>query len=124
MEFSKEEIERLLLYIEDEEKRVADAKKIVVENTIDFTIWYKYSTSKDRHDYKSLLGIHSPIIKFINDYMPWLLTKEYEGVVITLETLVQSLDALVLEGMMNLKESKKIKEELMRINFNSMLIKW
>lgn len=122
--YSDEEIQRLISYINSVEKRIKEAKRIVCENTIDFNVWYKYSAPEERYKYPSMLGINTLIGKLINDKMTWLKNKEYIGMVIDLDYLLEAMENLYLEGSLSRKEINNIKREIINLNFGSVINLW
>lgn len=120
----EEELERLINYIDSGEERLKDTKRVVCKNTIDFNIWYKYSIAEERCCYPSMLGMNTLIGKLINDKLSWLKEKEFRGMVITLDYLLESMVNLYDEGEINKKDIDDIKKEIMRLNFGSVINIW
>lgn len=124
MKYSREELERLMEYVDSGEERIKDSKRVICKNTIDFNIWYKYSIEEERCKYPSMLGINTLIGKLINDKMPWLKDKEYKGMILTLDYLLESMEYLYDEGLLERKDIDNIKREIIKLNFGSMINIW
>ena len=124
MQYTTGEISRLMKYIDSGEERLKEAKRIVCKNTFDFDIWYKYSIPEERCEYPSMLGIDTMIGKLIRDKMPWLKEKEFKGMILTLDYILQSMEVLCEEGKMTKEEIDRVKREIVRLNFGSMINKW
>lgn len=124
MNYSNEEVQRLIEYIDSGEERIKGAKRIVCKNTIDFNIWYKYSVPEERCNYPSMLGMNTLIGKLINDKFSWLKENEFRGMVLSLDYLLQSMEVLYGENVLSRKEIDDIKREIMKLNFGSMVNLW
>lgn len=124
MKYSREELERLMEYVDSGEERLKDSKRIICKNTIDFNIWYKYSIEEERCKYPSMLGVNTLIGKLINDKMPWLKDEEYKGMIITLDYLLESMEHLYDEGLLERKDIDNIKREIITLNFGSIINIW
>lgn len=124
MQYTTGEISRLMKYIDSGEERLKEAKRIVCKNTFDFDIWYKYSISEERCEYPSMLGIDTMIGKLIRDKMPWLKEKEFKGMILTLEYILQSMEVLREEGKLTKEEIDRIKRDIVRLNFGSIINIW
>ena len=119
-----EEVERLKQYIDSEEERIKEAKRIVCKNTFDFEVWYKYSIREERCEYPSMLGIDTMIGKLINNKMPWLKEGEFKGMILTLDYILQSMENLNSLGELTSEEIDRVKRDIVRLNFGSMINKW
>ena len=124
MRYSREELERLMEYVDSGEERLKDSKRIICKNTVDFNIWYKYSIEEERCKYPSMLGMNTLIGKLINDKMPWLKDEEYRGMIITLDYLLESMEYLYDEGLLERKDIDNIKREIIALNFGSIINIW
>lgn len=124
MKYSREELERLMEHVDSEEERIKDSKRIICKNTIDFNIWYKYSIEEERCKYPSMLGVNTLIGRLINDKMAWLKNKEYKGIELTLDYLLQSMEYLYDEGLLERNDIDNIKREIIKLNFGSMINIW
>ena len=124
MRYSREELERLMEYVDSGEERIKDSKRIICKNTIDFNIWYKYSIEEERCKYPSMLGVNTLIGKLINDKMAWLKDKEYKGIELTLDYLLESMEYLYDEGLLERNDIDNIKREIIKLNFGSMINIW
>lgn len=124
MKYSREELERLMEHVDSGEERIKDSKRIICKNTIDFNIWYKYSIEEERCKYPSMLGVNTLIGRLINDKMAWLKDKEYKGIELTLDYLLQSMEYLYDEGLLERNDIDNIKREIIKLNFGSMINIW
>lgn len=124
MKYSREELERLMEYVDSREERIKSSKRIICKNTIDFNIWYKYSMEEERCKYPSMLGVNTLIGKLINDKMAWLKDKEYKGIELTLDYLLESMEHLYDEGLLERNDIDNIKREIIKLNFGSMVNIW
>lgn len=124
MKYSREELERLMEHVDSVEERIKDSKRIICKNTIDFNIWYKYSIEEERCKYPSMLGVNTLIGRLINDKMAWLKNKEYKGIELTLDYLLQSMEYLYDEGLLERNDIDNIKREIIKLNFGSMINIW
>lgn len=124
MKYSKEELERLMIYIDTGEERLRELKRKVCKNTVDFDIWYKYSIEEERCNYRSMLGVNTLIGRLINDKMSWLKDNKYKGMILTLDFLLESIEILYEEGLLERKEIDGIKMEFIKLNFGSMINIW
>ena len=115
-----EELKRMINYINLGEDRVNGAKKIVLENTKDFNLWYRFSTEKSRVDYPSMLGIHTKVGKMIFNHVNWLRMDTYQGMIISLEDILTIADMLLEQELITSEYVKELKQELVNINFGSM----
>lgn len=124
MKYSREELERLMEHVDSGEERIKDSKRIICKNTIDFNIWYKYSIEEERCKYPSMLGVNTLIGRLINDKMAWLKDKEYKGIELTLDYLLESMEYLYSEGLLERNDIDNIKREIIKLNFGSMINIW
>ena len=124
MKYSREELERLMEHVDLTEERIKDSKRIICKNTIDFNIWYKYSIEEERCKYPSMLGVNTLIGRLINDKMAWLKDKEYKGIELTLDYLLESMEYLYSEGLLERNDIDNIKREIIKLNFGSMINIW
>lgn len=124
MRYSREELERLMDFIDSGEQRIKESKRIVCKNTYDFRIWYKYSIEEERCNYPSMLGINTLTGKMINEKLSWLKEKEYKGVILTLDYIIESMEILYDEGELSREEIDNIKRELIKLNFGSVKNIW
>ena len=124
MKYSREELERLMEHVDLTEERIKDSKRIICKNTIDFNIWYKYSIEEERCKYPSMLGVNTIIGRLINDKMAWLKDKEYKGIELTLDYLLESMEYLYSEGLLERNDIDNIKREIIKLNFGSMINIW
>lgn len=124
MKYSREELERLMEHVDSGEERIKDSKRIICKNTIDFNIWYKYSIEEERCKYPSMLGVNTLIGRLINDKMDWLKNKEYKGIELTLDYLLESMEYLYDEGLLERNDIDNIKREIIKLNFGSMINIW
>lgn len=124
MKYTREELERLMEHVDSREERIKNLKRIICENTIDFNIWYKYSIEEERCKYPSMLGVNTLIGKLINDKMAWLKDKEYKGIELTLDYLLESMEYLYDEGLLERNNIDNIKREIIKLNFGSMINIW
>lgn len=124
MKYSREELERLMDFIDSGEQRIKESKRIVCKNTYDFRIWYKYSIEEERCNYPSMLGINTLTGKMINEKLSWLKEKEYKGVILTLDYIIESMEILYDEGELSREEIDNIKRELIKLNFGSVKNIW
>lgn len=115
-----EELKRMINYINLGEDRVNGAKKIVLENTKDFNLWYRFSTEKSRVDYPSMLGIHTKVGEMIFNHVNWLRMDTYQGMIISLEDILTIADMLLEQELITSEYVKELKQELVNINFGSM----
>lgn len=124
MKYSREELERLMEHIDSSEEKLKESKRIVCKNTVDFNVWYKYSIEEERCNYPSMLGVNTLIGRLIKDKMPWLKEKEYRGMVLSLDYLLQAMENLYDENLLDKKEIENIKREIVKLNFGSMINIW
>lgn len=124
MKYSREELERLMEHVDSGEERIKNSKRIICKNTIDFNIWYKYSIEEERCKYPSMLGVNTLIGRLINDKMDWLKNKEYKGIELTLDYLLESMEYLYDEGLLERNDIDNIKREIIKLNFGSMINIW
>lgn len=116
---NNDEIDRLIKFIEEGQKRIDGAKVKLVSETNDFEIWKKYSI---KHDYKFLLGIDNPIRLLLDNHINWIYEERYT--VIDVDWILYSLQDLLDEGKITEYEVEEIKNTMMKINFGSMKIDW
>lgn len=121
---TKSEIQRLIDYINLGEERIASAKKIVINNTNDFNIWYKYSSSETRYNYPSMLGLNTLIGKVFYNHLKWLGEEEYFGIVIDVEFVLETIENLLYLELLTKNEVEQIKKEIVKLNFGSMKNIW
>lgn len=119
MALSNEEIERLIDYIEQGQKRIDSAKIKLVSEANDFNIWYKYGI---KHHYSYLLGINNPIRQFISKYCYWIYEERYR--VIDVDWILYTMQDLLDVGEITEYEVEIIKDAIMEANFGSMKIDW
>lgn len=84
-----------------------------------FDIWLRFA---DKHRYKYLLGINTPIGRFIDTYCSWITKERYR--ILELEMILDAIEELVKRGEMTLVEAEELKVYLQKINFGSMIINW
>lgn len=125
MKYSREELERLMEYIDSGEERIKESKRIVCKNTFDFNIWYKYSIPEERNVYPSVLGVNTAIGRMIHKKMRWLSSKEYEGLVLDVDFILLSAKHLSEDyEELTTEDIEEIKREIVKLNFGSMINKW
>lgn len=122
--YSKDDLYRLMEFVDNGERRITEARKTICKNTSEFDVWYKYSTPQTRNDFKSMLSTNCLIGDLIYNKIGWLRDKKYFGMVIELEFILQAIENLFYEGKISKKEISNIKKEMVRLNFGSMINEW
>ena len=115
-----DEVNTLINYINLGEKKINGAKKLVLNNTNDFDVWYRFSSEESRVDYPSMLGVQTKVGSMIFNHVNWLRAEEYYGMIITLEHILAIADMLLEEELITSGYVKELKRELVKINFGSM----
>lgn len=113
-------VQELINYIEEGQKRINSAKKKLVESTNDFEIWLRYC--EDKTHYKFIFGADTPLMKLLSEYCEWILSNRYSE--IDIYWVVEILNSLLQEGFITEEEVTTMKIYLHKINFGSMKINW
>ncbi|GAA0071719.1 hypothetical protein UT300003_32440 [Clostridium sardiniense] len=84
-----------------------------------FELWEKFA---DKHRYRYLLGINTPVGIFIEKYCSWIKKERYR--ILELEMILDAIDELLKRSEMSVDEAEELKRYLQKINFGSMIIDW
>lgn len=115
------DIQSLINYINNGQKRIDSAKRKLIELTDDFDIWHKYAI--DKVHYPFLLGIDNPIRKFIDMYCKWIMC-DYRYITIDVDWIIDALEEMLIDGAIGEDYVLEVKEALRKSNFGSMCINW
>lgn len=113
------DINSLMEYIEQGEKRINSARVKLMELTDDFDIWLKYATKKN---YPFLLSRDNPIMKLVDEHIEYLY--EYRHRVITVDYILEAMQELEDVGKISQEEILIIKKKMVSINFGSFKVDW
>lgn len=89
---------------------------------LDVQEWIANAAPEERFHYSSVLGIDTELRKLMNDYMSWIFEEEYHNTVITLDYILGATEMFVDIGWIDESRADRIRSELYKLNFGSMLI--
>lgn len=115
-----ENIQDLINYIEEGQKKINSAKKKLVESTNDFEIWLKYC--EDKTKYSFILGSDTPLMKLLHKHCVEIFYSRYYE--LDIWCVLSISDNLLKEGFITKDEVEELKDYLHKINFGSMKIDW
>lgn len=112
-------LDSLIKYADRLERNLKDVKSQIVSRTNDFDTWRKYSADKVRYEY--LLGINTKIRETLDKGGA---VKDYRYLEVDIDFLLNLADVLIETGIYNTKDKEELQQEIMKLNFGSMIINW
>lgn len=112
-------LEYLINYALRLEKNLEVIRKQILSKTTDFEVWNKYSLEKRHYNY--LLGINTKIRQTLEKAD---MVRDYRHIEVDVRLMLHVADVLIEKGEYTEKDKEELKQEMVRLNFGSMVIDW